>query len=257
MEYLIICLAAFLASGLTFFSGFGLGTILMPVIAIFFPVSIAISVTAVVHLFNNFFKLSLVGSKSDFRIVSLFGLPAVGASFLGAQFLTRISSFTPLFSYSLFGIYRELDLINLVIGGLIIFFLWLDLTELYKNISFPLKLMPLGGILTGFFGGLSGHQGAFRSMFLLNLNLSRESYISTGITIAVMVDVARLFVYSSNIRLISVDLNWPLMLAACLSAFAGAFMGFKLIKKITIKFIRTLVSWLLLVLALALIAGFV
>lgn len=40
-EIIIICLAAFLTSILTFFSGFGLGTILMPVFALFFPVDVA------------------------------------------------------------------------------------------------------------------------------------------------------------------------------------------------------------------------
>ena len=38
MEYFVIPLAAFAASMLTLFSGFGLGTLLMPVVAIFFPV---------------------------------------------------------------------------------------------------------------------------------------------------------------------------------------------------------------------------
>ncbi len=45
MEYLLICPAAVIASGLTLFSGFGLGTLLMPVFAVFFPVDIAIAVS--------------------------------------------------------------------------------------------------------------------------------------------------------------------------------------------------------------------
>ena len=43
MHYLIICLCAFLASGLTLFSGFGLGTLLLPVMALFFPIDAAIA----------------------------------------------------------------------------------------------------------------------------------------------------------------------------------------------------------------------
>ena len=35
MELLIVCTAALVASGLTLFSGFGLGTLLMPVFALF------------------------------------------------------------------------------------------------------------------------------------------------------------------------------------------------------------------------------
>ena len=60
MELAVISLVAFLTAILTFFSGFGLGTILMPVFAIFFPVDIAIALTGVVHFSNNLFKLSLI-----------------------------------------------------------------------------------------------------------------------------------------------------------------------------------------------------
>ncbi len=52
---IIICIVAFLTSILTFFSGFGLGTILMPVFALFFPVEVAIALTSVVHFSNNLF----------------------------------------------------------------------------------------------------------------------------------------------------------------------------------------------------------
>jgi hypothetical protein len=51
MSYLIICVVAFAVSGLTLFSGFGLGTLLMPAFALFFPVAVA--ATAVVHLANE------------------------------------------------------------------------------------------------------------------------------------------------------------------------------------------------------------
>jgi uncharacterized membrane protein YfcA len=57
MEIIIVATAAFLAAGLTLFSGFGLGTLLMPVIAMFVPADVAISVTAMVHFTNNLFKL--------------------------------------------------------------------------------------------------------------------------------------------------------------------------------------------------------
>ena len=84
MEYFIICLVAFLTSILTFFSGFGLGTILMPVFALFFPIELAITLTGVVHLFNNVFKLIIVGQKADKIVLFKFGVTAVIAAFLGA-----------------------------------------------------------------------------------------------------------------------------------------------------------------------------
>ncbi len=65
MEIVIICLSAFFTAVLTFFSGFGLGTILAPVFAIFFPIDIAIALTGVVHFSNNLFKMALVGKNTD------------------------------------------------------------------------------------------------------------------------------------------------------------------------------------------------
>jgi uncharacterized membrane protein YfcA len=69
MEYFIIGAAALITSGLTLFSGFGLGTLLMPVFAIFFPIDLAVGLTAIVHFFNNLFKFALLGKHADKTIV--------------------------------------------------------------------------------------------------------------------------------------------------------------------------------------------
>lgn len=89
MEYLVICLSAPVASGLTLFSGFGLGTILLPVFAIFFPLDVAVALTAIVHLLNNFFKLMLLGKHADKKTVIKFSFPAIVAASNGAWFWYR------------------------------------------------------------------------------------------------------------------------------------------------------------------------
>src|SRR3990167_6175455 len=101
MEIIILSLAAFLIAILTFFSGFGLGTILTPLFMIFFPVDLAIALTGVVHFFNNIFKLIIVGRKADKQVLLRFGIPAVIAAFAGAWVLLQISDLQPLFSYSI------------------------------------------------------------------------------------------------------------------------------------------------------------
>ncbi len=87
MELLSIAVVALLASGLTLFSGFGLGTILMPVFALFFPVTLAVAATAVVHIANNLFKLVLLARAADWRVVLRFGVPAALAAVAGAALL--------------------------------------------------------------------------------------------------------------------------------------------------------------------------
>ena len=75
MDYFIICIVAFLGSALTLFSGFGLGTILVPVFAIFFPIEIAIALTAIVHFLTNIFKLTLLGRNANKSVIVRFGIP--------------------------------------------------------------------------------------------------------------------------------------------------------------------------------------
>jgi len=184
MEYFIICLAAVISSGLTLFSGFGLGTLLMPVFAVFFPVEIAISLTAVVHFLNNVFKLILVGKNTDKGVVLRFGITAIIFAFLGAQTLLFLSGMKPLAAYHLFGKPIEVAPVKLVIAFLLVVFSIAELIPKFSGVSFDKKYLALGGALSGFFGGLSGNQGALRSPFLLKAGLTREGYIATGVVIA-------------------------------------------------------------------------
>src|SRR4030067_184900 len=101
MTYLLLCLTAFLVSGLTLFSGFGLGTVLMPAFALFFPLPVAIAATAVVHLANNLFKTALVGRKADWSVVAKFALPGAAAAMLGALLLNVFASLPPVSSFQL------------------------------------------------------------------------------------------------------------------------------------------------------------
>ena len=95
MEIVIISLVAFVVAILTFFSGFGLGTILTPAFMIFFPTDLAIALTGVVHFFNNIFKLFLVGKNASKEVLLRFGIPAVIAAFVGSYLLLNIPDIKP------------------------------------------------------------------------------------------------------------------------------------------------------------------
>ncbi len=254
MDFIIICIVAFLASGLTFFSGFGLGTILLPAFALFFPLEAAISITAIVHFLNNLFKLTLTAKHAEKSVVLKFGIPSMIAAIGGALLLTYMVHIPPLFSYELAGKTYDVVLVKLIIALLMIAFALLDLVPSLSKINFGEKLMVPGGLLSGFFGGLSGHQGALRSMFLIRSGLSKEAFIATGIVIACMVDVSRLVVYGT--ASFGITRNEIYIVAAgTLSAFAGAYLGSKLVKKVTLKFLQVFVAVMLVVFAIALGAG--
>jgi uncharacterized membrane protein YfcA len=136
MEIIIISLVAFLVAILTFFSGFGLGTILTPVFMIFFPVDLAIGLTGVVHFFNNIFKFLLVGRNANKEVVLRFGIPAVIAALLGSWLLLNLTGLKPLFKYSLFGETFEVYPVKFIISVLLIAFAVMDLIPYFNRLQF-------------------------------------------------------------------------------------------------------------------------
>lgn len=260
MEYFVVCLVALIASGLTLFSGFGLGTVLMPALAIFFPVPVAVGATAIVHLANNLFKLLLIGRSANKSVVVRFGIPAVIAALFGASLLTYVSSVPVIASYQIGGHVHEVTLVKLVVGLLIAFFSCLEFIPAFAKISIDRKYMAFGGILSGFFGGLSGNQGALRSMFLIKAGLEKEEFIGTNVVVAVMVDVGRLVVYGAGLYSVhptALADSGGLVLVATISAFAGAFLGKEILKKVTLRAVQAVVGAMLILLGVSLSIGLV
>ncbi|MFP4489141.1 MAG: TSUP family transporter [Bacteroidales bacterium] len=257
MELIVICVAAFLTAILTFFSGFGLGTILMPVFAIFFPVEIAIALTGVVHFSNNLFKMTLVGKKANKEVLLKFGIPAILASFAGAWLLLKITKMPSLFEYQLGDKHFEVTPVKLIISILLIIFSLLEILPSVQKIQFGRNKLALGGVLSGFFGGLTGIQGAVRSAFLIKSGLTKEAYIATGVIIASLVDLTRLSVYASRFKEAGLHDHLALIISATLAAIAGAFIGNKLLKKVTLRFVQVLVAIMLFSIAIVLGAGII
>lgn len=255
MEYIVIGIASLLTAGLTLFSGFGLGTILLPVFALFFDIETAIAMTAIVHLINNLFKLAMVGKYADIKIALQFGLPAMIFAYFGARALLWFSDLRPLYSYNLFDNEYIITPVKLAIAVLMIIFGFLEISPKLKRLSFNKKLLPLGGVLSGFFGGLSGHQGALRSAFLLKYGLSKEAFIGTGVIIASAIDISRIFVYSSKFAIELNRYNTMLLLTAILAATVGVIVASRLLKKITMSFVQYTVAILLFLIALGLGTG--
>lgn len=255
MDILVTSLAAALASTLTLFSGFGLGTLLMPVMALFVPVEIAVASTAVVHLANNLFKVVLVGRSAVGTVLWRFGVPAVLMALLGALVLGSMSARPRTVAWSLFGQVLQVPLIDLVLGVLILLFVLLEFLPFTARIQLGPRYLPMGGALSGFFGGLSGHQGMFRSMFLLKAGLDQRQFVATGVVLAAFVDVARLAVYGWQANLHQQAVDWPLVGCASLAAFAGAWLGARFLHKVTLGFVRWTVFVLLVVVGVGMVTG--
>lgn len=262
MIYFIICLTSFLVSTLTLFSGFGLGTLLLPTFSIFFSIEVAVAATALVHLANNIFKFFLVGRKADLKTTLKFTIPAAITAALGAWLLSQMGRLPSIATYNLFGHEFQIEPIKMTIGVLIAGFSIFEFIPSLQKINVPAKYIPVGGAISGFFGGLSGLQGALRSMFLLRANLSKDQFVGTTVASAIIVDLSRLAVYGFTIfgrHLEELKSQGVLNLvaAAGIAAFAGSILGTKLLKKTTLVTVQKVVGFLLFAVALGLIGGLI
>lgn len=257
MEYLLVGLASFAVALLTLFSGFGIGTLLLPVFAFFFPLRVAVAVTAVVHFLTNLFKFALLGKHAQWKTAFVFGVPALLSASLGAWLLNWLAAREPWLTYQAFGRTLEVMPIAAVVGVLIIVFALFDLVPRLRELRIESGyLLPIGGVLSGFFGGLSGHQGALRSTFLIKTGLRKEQFIATGVVISFFVDITRLVVYATDGAFrADVASGIGLLGTATLAAFAGSLVGRLLLEKVTLGAVRTVVGILLLVVGLGLASG--
>jgi uncharacterized membrane protein YfcA len=254
---IVIALTAFAASLLTLFSGFGLGTLLTPVFSLFFPVPTAIALTGVVHLLNNLFKLSLLGRHASQKIVLHFGIPSVLGGAAGATALLYFHDAPAWGSWESLGKVFEFRPVKIILGIVMAFFALFELIPALKRLQFPNRYIPWGGLLSGFFGGLSGHQGALRSAFLLKAGLEKQSFVATGVVIACMVDLTRIPVYYAGFLKTSLFEQWGLLALTTCSAFAGAWMGSRYLQKTTVGFVQTLTAVLIMLLSVLLALGII
>jgi uncharacterized membrane protein YfcA len=131
-----------------------------------------------------------------------------------------------------------------------------------RQFRFRDEHLVVGGLLSGFFGGLSGHQGALRSAFLVKAGLDTPAFVGTSSLIGLMVDLARIVAYGALIWLAGHSLalgdgRWPLVATGCLAAFCGVLIGKRYLHKVTIGAVQTLTGLLLFGIAVLLAAGLI
>jgi len=134
-----------------------------------------------------------------------------------------------------------------------------ELLPRFRSMQFERRYLPLGGVLSGFFGGLSGHQGALRSAFLAKAGLTTERFVGSNAVIGFLVDLTRISVYVALFTAagghVSEFDGWPLVIAGAVSAFCGVVLGKRYLHKVTMTSVQTLVGLLLFGVGLALVTG--
>ena len=253
---IIIFIAAFLGALLTFFSGFGLGTVLLPVMIIFLPPGTAILSTAIIHFINNGLKFGLIYKNVNIKVAVHFGVVAILGAFLGAYCISYLQSLGHAYQASWLANPVSVSYPNSIIGALLIVFAFMEKaksSKVHTNINVG---QYLGGALSGFFGGLSGHQGALRSLFLSPIIKEKNAFVATGAAIAFVVDIMRISVYFYKGYFWTMSYN-HLILLGIAGALIGTILSKKLLTKITYKHLNTTVMVSLICLGIAMLLGYI
>lgn len=251
-EVWLISLVAFLAAILTFFSGFGLGTLLLPAFAMFFSLDIAIIGAALVHVSNSLFKWGLMRRHVPWQQLKWFLPAAVLASFVGAQAVRFLPELPLYHIYS-----RSVSAFDAVVALVLLAMVWQawrqSETTNYLSWNIPVWV---GGVLSGFLGGLTGMQGAVRSAFLHSLSLPKEAFVAAGTLVALSIDLTRIPIYvvRQDLSHTLITLKVPLF-AGIAAAILGSYVGRKLLKKTNKHVFTYFVSGLLVLFAITLLLG--
>ena len=258
--YLTIFIASIITSGLTLYSGFGLGTLLLPVYSLFFPLEVAIASTAIVHAANNAFKIGVVGKHAEKALVIRFGIPAIIAAFAGAAMLGYVSHFGEITRYTVGSHEAVITPIKLSIASLMFVFALFELLPYLRGLKFDKKYLFIGGLLSGFFGGFSGHQGALRSAFLAKVGVSPQAFVGTNAVIGFLVDTVRITTYAIAFLTVGTassvnPAQWPLIVTGIIAAFIGVLIGKRYLHKVTMNVVQAITGSFLLGIAIVLGMG--
>jgi len=238
MTAALLFFAAVLGGAIAALAGFGIGSILTPLLALSVGTKQAVVAVSIPHLVATAIRFWNLRHKVDRNLLKNFGIASAAGGLLGALLGSRFSS--PVLSY--------------ILGVLLVFAGLSGLTGLSRKMRFGRKVAWLGGALSGLLGGLVGNQGGVRSAAMLGFNLDAKTFVATATAIALIVDGARMPVYFfASPETVQRLGAWIAIMAAGVAI--GTLLGGKVLARIPETWFRRLVSLLILALGIVMLSG--
>lgn len=236
MEIALILFVVIAAGGVGTMTGFGISTIMMPLILLFYPVPATLFFVGIIHFFGNVWKLLLFRRGLRWRLILSFGIPGVVATYIGASLVFSIPA----------------AVLSRILGSFLIIYVIYLFVESSFRVKPNLVFGSFGGALSGFFAGIFGLGGAVRSLFLTAFDLPKAVYISTAGAIAIFIDAARLATYFKNgARLPTLLLyGLPVFIVA---SFLGAAIAKRIVDRIPQEHFRKVIAVFLLLMGIKLL----
>ena len=203
-----VVLASVLAGAIASVAGFGIGSILTPLLALQLGTQLAVAAVSIPHLAGTALRFVMLRKSLDMRVLRDFGLASAAGGLTGALLHARAAD----------------TALRVVFGLLLLLAAASELLGLARRVRLSRTGALAAGAVSGLFGGLVGNQGGIRSAAMLALPLRRDAFVATGTATALIVDGARMPVYfaSSGSRLAEV---WPVILLASIGVVVGTLAG--------------------------------
>jgi len=229
-EIFWVSLLTIFASALGTVSGFGISTLMVPVMLLFLPYAEALLFVGVVHWFGDIWKLFLFKRGGSWKLLLAFGIPGVIAAYIGAKLTFEIPT----------------EILSRFVG------LFLVAYVAFITLRPKFKIKPnntsafIGGGFSGLLGGLTGvGGGAIRAVVLTAFNLQKEVYVFTTGMVGATVDASRIAGYFIG----GTRINHVLLVGIpffILMSFLGVKIGKVLVDKIPQEKFRFVVAFFLL-----------
>lgn len=219
-------------------SGFGIGSVLTPVLMLSMPTADAVAVLAIPHAWATIIRFLRLRSMVDVPTLKQFGVASAVGGLGGAMLQSQLGS----------------PVLTIVLAVL------LSLAGTSELLRRPVPLPQtrawrvIGGVLSGVFGGLVGNQGGIRAAALLGFHLAPRTLVATATASALLVDAARLPIYLATDGSV-IAASTTLWLIATAGVTIGTFIGVPILGRIPAPAYRRLVGVLLLLLGASLIAA--
>jgi uncharacterized membrane protein YfcA len=236
MEIPLILVIVIVASGIGTMTGFGISTIMIPVLLLFYPVPQTLFFVGIVHFFGNVWKLLLFRKGVRWRLILSFGVPGVVATYLGASLVFNIPA----------------AILSRILGSVLIIYVIYLFVESSFRVKPSLIFGACGGAISGFLAGVFGVGGAVRGLFLTAFDLPKAVYISTAGAIALFIDTTRLTTYFENGARLPTMLFYGLPIFI-LASFLGAAIAKRFVDRIPQEHFRKIIAVFLLLMGIKLL----
>jgi uncharacterized membrane protein YfcA len=231
---ILVAGTALLAGAIASIAGFGIGSVLTPLLASTLGTKIAVAAVSIPHLVATAIRFWILRDHLDRRVLVSFGTTSAAGGLSGAlaHTLSRSGALTIVLG------------VILIVSGI---------TGLFgTSLRFRGRGAWIAGAVSGFLGGLVGNQGGVRTAAMLGLDVSKEAFVATSTAVGLVVDGVRMPVYlwSEGTALLEIG---PLIAVMSGGVIAGTLLGRPILGRIPEALFKRLVSALVLILGVALL----